>query len=135
MMREAWKFRLDHARPDKGLVEAFKGLPAANVDDCMSRMAAVSAEIRPVNRAPLLGTAFTVRVPAGDNLMFHKAMDLALPGDDSGVVVPEKTAEKVLALAKSIEDTEQKIIAGVKAGSSLREAREQLGYHHLQSKE
>ncbi len=29
----------------------------------------------------LLGAAFTIRVPQGDNLMFHAAMDLARPGD------------------------------------------------------
>lgn len=68
-------------RPDKNLIEKFRGLPVANIDDCMNRMAAVSHEIRPVNRAKLLGPAFTVKVPAGDNLMFHKAMDMACEGD------------------------------------------------------
>jgi RraA family protein len=29
----------------------------------------------------MLGTAFTVKAPAGDNLMFNRAIDLALPGD------------------------------------------------------
>ena len=69
------------ARPDPALVEAFRGLPSANVDDCMERMAAVGPRLLPMNKAPLLGTAFTVRVPQGDNLMVHKAMDLARPGD------------------------------------------------------
>lgn len=69
------------ARPDKALVERFRNIPVANIDDCMGRIGAVSAEIRPMNKAPLLGTAFTVKVPAGDNLMFHKAMDIAEPGD------------------------------------------------------
>ncbi len=72
---------LDYPRPDRELVEKFRGIPVANVDDCMSRMAAIDSRIRPLNDAYLLGTAFTVRVPAGDNLMFHKAMDLAQPGD------------------------------------------------------
>ena len=39
------------------------------------------AGLRPINGSPLLGTAFTVKVPAGDNLFFHIAMDLAKPGD------------------------------------------------------
>ena len=68
-------------RPDPALVEQFRGLPVANIDDCMNRTAAVDGAIRPVNKARLLGPAFTVRVPEGDNLMFHKAMDLAQPGD------------------------------------------------------
>ena len=29
----------------------------------------------------MLGTSFTIRVPQGDNLMFHAAMDLAKSGD------------------------------------------------------
>ena len=68
-------------RPDKKLVELFREMPVANIDDNMGRIAAIDAAIRPMNRSPLLGTAFTIRMPQGDNLMFHKAMDMALPGD------------------------------------------------------
>ena len=71
----------DFQRPARELVEAFRELPVANIDDCMNRTAAVDPAIRPVNKAKLLGTAFTVKVPEGDNLMFHKAMDMAQPGD------------------------------------------------------
>lgn len=57
-------------------------------------------------------------------------------GDDSGVVViPVEKAEEVVSLAESIEETEQKIIAEVKNGSSLRDARKKLNYHHLQTAE
>lgn len=69
------------SRPDKKLVELFRDFPVANIDDCMGRTAAIRQDIRPMNKAKLLGTAFTVRVPQGDNLMFHKAMDMAKPGD------------------------------------------------------
>lgn len=68
-------------RPDPSLVEAFRGIPVANIDDCMGRIAACGSELKPMNHAPLLGTAFTVRCPEGDNLMFHKALELAKPGD------------------------------------------------------
>lgn len=68
-------------RPDPKLIRLFEDLPVANIGDCMSRMAAVHQDIRPVSHHPLLGPAFTVKVPEGDNLMFHKAMDLAAPGD------------------------------------------------------
>ena len=66
---------------DKHVPKAFRGLPIANLDDCMGRIAAVDARLKNVNKTPLLGVAFTVRCPAGDNLMFHKALDLAQPGD------------------------------------------------------
>jgi Demethylmenaquinone methyltransferase len=68
-------------RADKSLVDLFKDLPVANIDDCMNRTAAVDPAIKPLNKTPLLGSAFTVKVPEGDNLMLHKAMDMAQPGD------------------------------------------------------
>lgn len=76
------RIRRNFERPKKELVEAFRGLPVANIDDCMGRIAAVDACICPLNPSVrLLGTAFTLRAPAGDNLMFHKALDMAQPGD------------------------------------------------------
>lgn len=69
-------------RPAPELVALFKDMPVANIDDNMNRTAAVDAAIEPVGyKGQLLGTAFTVRVAQGDNLMFHAAMDLAQPGD------------------------------------------------------
>lgn len=69
------------SRPPQALVEAFRGLPVANIADEMYRMSCVDADIRPFNRTPLVGTAVTVKAPDADNLMFHKALDLAQPGD------------------------------------------------------
>lgn len=71
----------DFKRPERDLVDAFDGVAVANLDDCMNRISAVHEAIRPMNKSRLLGTAFTVKVPEGDNLMFHAAMDLAKPGD------------------------------------------------------
>ena len=68
-------------RPPKEVVELFRDLPVANIDDCMNRTAALRYDIRPMNSGKLLGTAFTVKVAEGDNLMFHKAMDMAQPGE------------------------------------------------------
>lgn len=56
--------------------------------------------------------------------------------DDTGVIViPSSLAEEVLKRAKLIEETEQKIIAEVRKGSSLKDARAKLHYHTLQTKE
>jgi regulator of RNase E activity RraA len=66
------------------LVEKFRVLPVANVSDCMSRMTAAGARLRPMHDtrgAALAGPALTVRTRPGDNLMLHKALDLAKPGD------------------------------------------------------
>jgi 4-hydroxy-4-methyl-2-oxoglutarate aldolase len=54
-------------------------------------------------------------------------------GDDSGVVVvPQGGAVAVLEVAQQVAAAEARIEAGVRAGLSLREAREQEGYHVLQ---
>lgn len=71
----------DFKRPSPELINGFKGIPVANIDDCMNRTAAVDQSIKPFNNAYVLGPAFTIKVPEGDNLMFHAAMDLAKPGD------------------------------------------------------
>jgi regulator of RNase E activity RraA len=68
-------------RPARALVEGFAGIPVANIADNMNRMSCIDAKIRPLNGAPLLGTAFTVKSRPGDNLLLHKAIDLAAPGD------------------------------------------------------
>ena len=72
--------RTDFQRPAAELITRFRGIPVANIDDCMGRIGAADGLI-PIGKGQLLGCAFTVRVPQGDNLMFHKAMDLAKPGD------------------------------------------------------
>lgn len=74
-------FVTDFPRPDKALVERFRDLPVANVDDAMDRLQAVAYDICRVGKGKLVGTAFPVKVPHGDNLMLHAAMDLAKPGD------------------------------------------------------
>jgi regulator of RNase E activity RraA len=64
------------------IVEKYRSLPVANVSDCMSRMTAGGARLRPLHAGGVLaGAAFTVKTRPGDNLMIHKAIDLAEPGD------------------------------------------------------
>jgi len=71
----------DFKRPNTALINKFKDMPVANIDDNMGRIAAARNNIVPIGKGQLLGPAFTVRVPQGDNLMFHAAMDLAKAGD------------------------------------------------------
>jgi len=57
-------------------------------------------------------------------------------GDNTGVVVvPFRRAEEVLRVALEIEEVEQQIMAKIEAGMTLREARQQTGYHKLQTPE
>jgi len=68
-------------RPEKALVEAFRGLAVATISDSMGKFYCVDAGIRSLGNKPLLGTAITVRSQLADNLLFHKAIDMAQPGD------------------------------------------------------
>lgn len=69
-------------RVEPGLIENFKTIPVANVSDCMSRLTAGGPRLRPYHSETVLcGPAFTVKTRPGDNLMVHKALDIALPGD------------------------------------------------------
>ena len=48
----------------------------------MQRMTAAGASLRPMHKGGgLAGPAFTVKTRPGDNLMVHKAIDIAEPGD------------------------------------------------------
>ncbi len=68
-------------RPAPELVKRFSGIPSSNIGDVMGRLSCTNASIHPLNNTPMVGTAFTVKCPAGDNLLVHRAMDLAKPGD------------------------------------------------------
>lgn len=64
------------------VVEAFAALPVAVVSDSMSRVFAGGSDLRPMHRdGSMAGVALTVRTRPGDNLMLHKAIDMAEPGD------------------------------------------------------
>jgi regulator of RNase E activity RraA len=64
------------------VVEHFSRLPVANVSDSMSRMTAAGARVRPMHQTGgMAGVALTVKTRPGDNLMIHKAMAIAEPGD------------------------------------------------------
>ncbi|MDO5631613.1 MAG: RraA family protein [Paracoccus sp. (in: a-proteobacteria)] len=64
------------------VVARFAALPVANVSDSMSRMTAAGPHLRKMHRDGVLaGPALTVKSRPGDNLMLHKAIDMAQPGD------------------------------------------------------
>lgn len=64
------------------LLDAYKDLPVANVSDSMNRLFAAGPTLRPMHTSgQMLGSAITVKSRPGDNLMLHKAIDMAVPGD------------------------------------------------------
>jgi RraA family protein len=78
---EGFRIKRQWSRISADLVEAFRDVPVANVSDCMNRLTGTGALVRMHREGYLAGPAFTVRSPPGDNLMLHKALDMAQPGD------------------------------------------------------
>ena len=66
---------------DASLVNAYKGLASSNVADAMGRFNFMDPGIQSRSGLPLCGLAITVNARPGDNLMVHKALQLAEPGD------------------------------------------------------
>ena len=65
------------------LAKEFIECPTANIADNMNRLPCIDASIKMVNKSALklVGVALTVKTRPGDNLMVHKALDMANPGD------------------------------------------------------
>ncbi|MBH67055.1 MAG: methyltransferase [Rhodospirillaceae bacterium] len=69
-------------RVNLDLAKEFLDLPVANVSDSMWRMTAGGPKLRPMHQSgQMAGPALTVKSRPGDNLMLHKAIDIAEPGD------------------------------------------------------
>lgn len=75
------RVRIERTPPD--VVHALAGFETPAVSDLMNRLYTMSTAIRSLT-APelrLAGPAVTVKVFPGDNLMVHKSLDVAQPGD------------------------------------------------------
>ncbi len=69
-------------RTPKELIDQFRGIGTATVHEASGRKGAVDCAIKPISRGVrLCGPAFTVQCHPGDNLMLHKAIERARPGD------------------------------------------------------
>lgn len=69
-------------RVDKQLVDQFRDVVTPHISDNLNRIHAVANQLRPFHReGKLIGTALTVKTRPGDNLLVHKAIDMAQPGE------------------------------------------------------
>jgi regulator of RNase E activity RraA len=72
----------DIPRVNPEILEELKKFSTANISDGMNRFGAMDPRIKPIRPGfKVVGPAVTVRLRPGDNLMAHKAIDLAQPGD------------------------------------------------------
>ncbi|MFK8066704.1 MAG: RraA family protein [Gammaproteobacteria bacterium] len=70
------------SRPDPELVKQFGLFETPDISDLMNRLYTMHWQIRnQINTDAIVGPAVTVKVFPGDNLMVHKALDIAQPGD------------------------------------------------------
>ncbi len=107
---------------DLELARKFLDVPVANVSDCMSRMTAGGARLRPMHAGGrMAGPAFTIKTRPGDNLMIHKALELAKPGD---VIVVDGGGDLTNALIGEIMIglAVKRGFAGVVIDGSIRDA-------------
>ncbi len=104
------------------VVERFRHLPLANISECMSRMAGGGPRIRPMHGGGgMAGPALTVRTRPGDNLMVHKALDLAAPGD---VIVVDAGGDLSNAMVGELMTTHarQRGVAGLVIDGAIRDS-------------
>lgn len=68
-------------RPPATLVDGFRGKASSTVADAMGRFHFMDPGMRSRSGLPLCGVAVTVNARPGDNLLVHKALEIAEPGD------------------------------------------------------
>lgn len=115
-------FRIGPERPrvDRTLIERYGRLPVACISDAMMRVSAGGSRLRPMGPAALAGSAVTVRTPPGDNLMVHKALTMAKPGD---VVVVDAGGDLTNAIIgeRMVEFAASRGIVGMVVNGAVRD--------------
>lgn len=91
-------------RPDPETVTGLGTFESPEISDLMNRLYTMVPAIKPVTAPHLqiLGPALTVKVFPGDNLMVHKALDVAEPGD---VVVVDASSSSLTAVLGDLVST------------------------------
>jgi 4-hydroxy-4-methyl-2-oxoglutarate aldolase len=80
-------------RADRAIVDAYAGFGVATIHEAQGRTGLLAARVVPIQQGTRIsGSAVTVSVPAGDNLMIHVAVEQCREGDVV-VVAPEKPSE------------------------------------------
>ncbi len=93
-----FRIRNEVERPNPDIVAGFAAFEIPDISDLMNRLYTLRDGIAPVTNPDLriLGTACTVKCYPGDNLMVHKSLDVAQPGDVIVVDTSGSTTTAVL---------------------------------------
>jgi RraA family protein len=111
-------------RPDARLVAEFAKMVTPHLSDSMERLYAAGPQLRPMHReGKLAGPAFTVKMAPGDNLLVHKALDIARPGDvivvDAGGYADQAIIGELMATR-----AKQRGLAGLVIWGAIRDSAE-----------
>ena len=102
-----FRVQVNFERLPADLMRAFAHFPTPDISDLLNRLYAVDPEVRlltnPNHR--VCGPACTVKVYPGDNLMVHKSLDVARPGD---IVVIDAHASSMNAVLGDLVSTKSK---------------------------
>ncbi len=91
-------FRINYNfnRPNQELISRLARFHTADISDHMNGFSSLRADIKSqFGPTGIAGPACTVKLPTGDNLMLHKALEIAKPGDILVVDVPAESANAV----------------------------------------
>jgi RraA family protein len=99
-----FRIREDFERPRQDLLGRFARFDTPSISDQMNRLYTMSPRIRPMTSPEhtLLGPACTVKCFPGDNLLVHKALDVARHGD---VVVVDTGGSELTAVLGDLIST------------------------------
>jgi RraA family protein len=99
-----FRIRSEVPRPDPEVVAGFGAFDTPAISDRMNRLYTMSPGIRNLTAEGLriVGPACTVKVYPGDNLMVHKALDIAKPGD---VIVVDTSGSTMTAVLGDLVST------------------------------
>lgn len=99
-----FRVRNEISRPDPEVINGFRAFETPDISDLLNRLYTMSSAICNVTDPGLriIGPACTVKVFPGDNLMVHKSLDIARPGD---VVVVDAAGQQTNAVLGDLVST------------------------------
>jgi regulator of RNase E activity RraA len=99
-----FRIQVSFQRLDAAFMAQFAGFDSPDISDQLNRLYALTSAIRCLTGPDhkVVGPACTVKVYPGDNLMVHKVLDIARPGD---VVVIDAGASRLNAALGSLIST------------------------------
>lgn len=138
----------NHARTDVTVwggimteIAAARGIGGTVINDvCRDLNAALRQDYPLFSRGRFMRTGkdrvrlVAINTPVTINDVEISPLDIICGDADGALAIPAARAAEIAKIAERIEDVEARIIEAVKAGSTLVQARADLGYHDLQWK-